>query len=111
MKEFTGTWLRPDGTPAAGAKLGFVLSQDAVAEDGSATLGHYPVEVTLDETGSINSGSLEGIMMYANDELLPSGTTYVVWVRDPQFGRIYFERLSIVGESPINLNAIAPALQ
>jgi hypothetical protein len=112
MKEITGNFVRPDGSPAAGAELHFLISQDCVAADGSGEVGHYPVSVVLDENGAIPfSGSLEGMLLLANDEILPSGTYYTVSLKDPEFGQIFFERLTIVGTSPINLNLIAPALQ
>ena len=111
-KTITGNFIRPDGTPAACAKVIFLLSQDGVAQDGSGTIGHYPVEVTLDENGEIPAiGSVEGLLINANDEILPAGTYYTVRVIDPQFGQIFYERMTITGTSPINLNEIAPSLQ
>lgn len=112
MKSITGNFMRPDRTPAAGALLTLILSQDGVAQDGTGIIGHYPVIVTLDDSGEIPAiGSVEGLLINANDEILPAGTYYTVSVVDPQFGRIFFERLTIAGETPINLNEIAPALQ
>jgi hypothetical protein len=111
-KAITGNFMRPDGTPAAGASVIFLLSQDGTAADGSGQIGHYPIVATLDESGEIPTiGSVEGLLIEANDEILPAGTFYTVRVVDPQFGQIYFERLTIAGTSPINLNEIAPSLQ
>jgi hypothetical protein len=109
MKEVYGNWQMPNGSPAAGATVTFRLSQDAAAEDGSGLLGKYPIEVTLDDDGALPiSGSLEGMLLECNDEILPAGTYYVVDVQDPEFGTVYHARLSIVGMSPINLNLITP---
>ena len=111
-KAITGNFIRPDGSPAACALLTLRLSQDGTAADGSGQIGHYPVIVTLDANGQIPViGSVEGLLIEANDEILPAGTYYVVSVVDPIFGRIYFERLMIAGISPINVNEIAPSLQ
>ena len=68
--------------------------------------------MTLDDNGEIPAiGSVEGLLIEANDEILPAGTYYTVRVVDPIFGQIFFERLTIAGTTPINLNEIAPSLQ
>ena len=112
MKSIVGNFMRPDATPAACAKVIFLLSQDGTAIDGTGQIGHYPIEVTLDENGEIPAiGSVEGLLINANDEILPAGTYYTVRVVDPIFGQIFFERLTITGTTPINLNEMAPSLQ
>jgi hypothetical protein len=112
MKAIQGNFMRPDATPAAGATLTLLLSQDGTAADGSGQIGHYPVIVTLDENGEIPAiGSLEGLLIEANDEILPVGTYYTVRVVDPEFGQVFFERLTITGATPIDLNEIASSLQ
>ena len=105
MKTIIGTFVRPDGTVASGATLTLLISQDAVAS-GQGVIEHAPVTVTLDDTGSIPADTT----IWANDELLPSGTYYVVSVKDQDYGQIYFERLTISGFSPIDLSTIAPEL-
>jgi hypothetical protein len=111
LKEVYGTFLRPDGTPAANAILTLTLSQDCVEADGTGIVGHYPVVVELDENGSIPfSGSLEGMLFQTNDTVLPAGTYTTVSLVDPVFGRIFHEHLVIAGNSPINLAEIVPAL-
>jgi hypothetical protein len=102
-KTITGTWNYPNGQPAAGAILTLQLSQDG--EGPSSQLLHVPVKITLDNTGSIPAG----MGVFANDQIQPAGTYYIVSVKDPVFGQVYFERLSISGTSPINLNALVPA--
>jgi hypothetical protein len=105
MKDVTAHFELPNGNPAAGARLTFLLSQDCIAADGSGQIGRYPIIVTLDANGDVATE------LQCNDEILPAGTTYHVSLADPTFGLIYRERLTIAGSSPINLNAIAPALE
>jgi hypothetical protein len=79
---------------------------------GSGQIGHYAIVITLDENGAIPfNESIGGFPIEANDQLLPAGTFYTVSVKDPEFGQIYFQRLTIAGSEPINLNEIAPTLQ
>ena len=105
MKSIVGQFLRPDGSPAAGATLYLLLSQDAVATSPMETVLHARISVTLDSNGNIPAGTV----IWANDELQPSGTYFHVVVVDPVFGKCFDERLTISGASPINL-AIAPPL-
>ena len=114
-KIITGSFMRPDGTPAAGATLTLLLSQDATVP-GVGQIGHIPIVVILDAYGNIPSSAASpgpevDTHLYANDQILPVSTYYVVSVRDDVFGQIYFERLVIAGDSPINLDNIAPAQQ
>jgi hypothetical protein len=114
-KIITGSFLRPDGTPAAGAVLTLLISQDA-SIPGVGQIGHFPITITLDAYGNIPStaaspGPEVDTHLYANDQILPIDTYYVVSVHDPVFGQIYFERLTIAGDSPINLDNLAPAQQ
>ena len=106
MKTITGQFLRPDGSPASGAILELLLSQDAVATSPMAVVIHGTVSITLDANGNIPPNQqIEG-----NDELNPQGTFYHVKVLDGTFGKCFDERLVLQGSSPINLNAIAPPL-
>jgi hypothetical protein len=104
MKVIQGTFLRPDGSPAAGALLEFLLSHAAT----NASVGHVLhslFTVTLDGTGSVPPAT----QIWCNDELVGPGgvaTTYRVVVKDPTFGTVFDEIMSITGQSPINLNAI-----
>ena len=104
MKTITGTWLHADGTPAAGGLLTLLLSQDANLSAGGGQVEKAAIAITLDSTGSIPAGT----QILANDELLPSGTFYHVIVTDSTFGTSYRERLTIAGNSPINLNSLVP---
>jgi hypothetical protein len=111
-KVIVGTWIRPDGTPAAGAVLTLLLSQDATVP-GLAQVGHFPAVITLDANGSIPSSAASpgpevDTHLYANDQMLPLNTHYIVSVVDDVFGQIYFERLVLAGDSPIDLTTLAP---
>ena len=106
MKTIIGQFLRPDGSPAAGATLYLLLSQDAVATSPMETITHARIPITLDANGNIPAGTV----IWANDELLPVGTYFHVVVIDGTYGKCFDERLTISGASPINLNAIAPPL-
>jgi len=103
MKQITGTWLREDGTPAAGATLTLKLSQDASSPSGQIMAAL--ISILLDSTGSIPAGT----QIWANDELQPSITSYHTTVQDGTSGTAYRERLVIAGNSPISLNAIVPS--
>lgn len=102
-KVITGTFQFPDGTPAAGAQLTLLLSQDS-NDGGSGQILHVPIVITLDSNGSIPAGTA----IFANDSITPNGTFYVVSVKDKVYGLVYFEQLAIQGTSPINLNALTP---
>lgn len=116
MSKFvTGTFYHPDGSPASGATLTLLISQD-VAASGHCVIIHAPVLVTLDENGSIpytppSPGPESGTQVWANDEVLPNGTWYVVTVKDQDFGQVFYELLTISGESPIDLSTIPPGLK
>jgi len=107
MKTITGTFVRPDGSPAANAILELLLSQDAVATSPVVSVVHARISITLDSTGSIPSNTL----WFCNDELNPPGTYTHVVILDPVFGKCFDERLVIFGSSPVNLNSLVPALQ
>jgi hypothetical protein len=111
-KIIVGNFVKPDGSPAAGATLTLLLSQDATIP-GRGQIGHYAVVVVLDANGSIPSsaaspGPETDTKLYANDQILPVGTHYFVTVKDDTFGVIYAERLTIQGDSPIDLSTLAP---
>lgn len=103
MKTITGTWLRPDGTPAANATLLLKLSADENSSGGQVGAGAQ-LSITLDNTGSIPAGT----QILANDELTPAGSFYHAIVQDGTYGTLYRERLTIAGASPISLNSIVP---
>jgi len=111
-KIVVGNFLKPDGSPAAGATLTFEISQD-VTVPGSGQIGHYQVVFLLDENGSLPSSAASpgpelDSFLYANDQVLPTDTYYCVTVKDDTFGLIYAERLTIAGDSPIDLSTLAP---
>lgn len=102
MKTITGAFLRPDGSPAANAKLLLKLSQDASSPNGQIEASQ--VTVQLDVNGNIPANT----QVWANDELQPAGTFYHVVLADNTFGTTYKERLTISGNSPININTLVP---
>src|SRR5713226_4172519 len=101
----SGTFKRPDGSPASGSVLTLALSQDAVTIDGSAVIEKYLVWITLDANGAIPSG----VQVWGNDEILPANTYYTAEISNPPFGYAYNENLKIIGPSPVNLNTLVPA--
>lgn len=102
-KTITGTFQFPDGTPASGASLTLLLSQDS-NDGGSGQILHVPIVIVLDSNGAIPVNTA----IFANDQITPNGTYYVVSVKDKVYGLVYFEQLAIQGTSPINLNALTP---
>ncbi len=102
MKAITGTFLGPDGTPAAGAIVQFILNQNANCSYG--LLVHESVTVVLDSTGSLP----EGFELIANDEFYTVGTYYIVTLHDPVYGVVLYEDVVIAGESPVNLQRLTP---
>jgi len=111
-KVIIGNFMRPDGTPAAGATLQLLLSQDANVP-GVGQIAHYAVVIVLDENGAIpNSAASPGpevdTVLWACDQILPTETYYWVTVKDDTFGEIYAERLVIAGDSPIDLSTLVP---
>lgn len=106
LKVITGTWVYSDGTPVAGGRLFFKLSQDAAAL-GTSQIAPQLISFTLDNTGSIPANS----KIYFNDELTPVGTTYTVSVVEHGGGLVWgAESVSIVGTS-FNLNNAQPTTQ
>lgn len=101
-KIISGKFTFPDNTPAANAVLTLVLSQDGGV--GSSQIAHVPLTVQLDATGSIPANT--GI--FANDQISPNGTYYIVSIKDSVYGLVYFEKLAIQGVSPIDLNQLVP---
>lgn len=102
MKSVTGTFLRSDGTPAAGASVNFLLSQP---EDCSlGLLVHERVTVILDEDGSLPAD----FELICNDEMYTLGSFYTITVVDPVEGRVLYENVVIYGESPIALQGLQP---
>jgi len=103
VKQISGTFLREDGSPAAGATLTLKLNQDASSPSGQVMAAL--ISIVLDQTGSIPAGT----QVWANDELSPATTFYHATVQDGTSGTAYRERLVIAGNSPISLNAIVPS--
>lgn len=102
MKQVTGTFLGPDGTPAAGATVRFLLNQNANSSYG--LLVHESVTAVLDDNGCLPSD----FELICNDEIFTAGTFYVVTLKDPNLGVILYEDLVIAGESPIDLQRLVP---
>lgn len=105
MKTITGKWQNVDGTPVAGGRVFFKLSQDAVAV-GTNQVSTFLIFFTLDGTGAIPAGT----QIWANDELSPSNTTYSISVVAAGGGLVWgAENLFVSGASPININNAVPA--
>jgi len=102
MKQVTGTFLRPDGTPAAGATVRFILSQNASCSAG--LLVHESVEVVLDENGTLG----DNFELWCNDEIYTAGTFYNVTLKDPVYGPVLYENIVVAGASPISLQQLTP---
>lgn len=102
MKQVTGSFLRPDGTPAAGATVNFLLSQPENCSAG--LLVHERVTVILDSNGRLPSD----LELWCNDEFETAGSYYNVTLVDPVFGRVLYENVVIFGTSPINLANLTP---
>lgn len=106
MKTITGSFARPDGSPAANATLYLLLSQDVVASSPMEVIVHARFSVQLDSNGNIPAGT----QFWCNDEVNPQGTfTHVVCV-DPVFGKCFDERLVLQGASPVNIASLVPPL-
>jgi len=110
MKTITGSfrWSEPFGPPgnerpAEDGLLILRLSQDAtVISTGETISSNDVIEIPLDENGAIP----EGTQIAANDELEPAGTSYEVCVHLDSYRYVSANRHYIVGEGPINLNAL-----
>lgn len=102
MKSVTGSFLRPDGTAAAGATVNFLLSAPANCSIG--LLVHERVSVVLDDNGTLP----EDFELWCNDELYTAGTYYNVTLVDPVYGRVLYENVVIAGTAPIALNKLTP---
>jgi hypothetical protein len=104
MKHIFGQWSDPRGISAASGMLHLSLNQDAVIYSISQAA---PREVgfALDKNGALMAGSL----IWANDELTPSGTYYTATVSIRGGGVIWGPQwLVIAGSDPINLSRILP---
>src|ERR1700757_1632879 len=100
-KAISGTFVFPNGTPAAGATLKLTLSQSAVLDDNSGSVAPMTYNVVLDSSGSVPSGS----DVYFNDTLLPTGTFYTWVIDSPSFGKVFGPvQAQILGTAPFNLN-------
>lgn len=103
-KVVTGQFQYPNGTPAASATLQLQLSQDATVTS-TSQIAPTLLYIVLDSEGNIPAETV----VWANDELTPSGTYYIASVKAPNFGFVYGpENWPIAGTSPINVNLIPP---
>jgi hypothetical protein len=96
-KQIIGTFLKPDGTVAAGATAYFELSSPQNSSLG--IIGDQRISQVLDADGTLG----DAFYLMANDEFENLGSWYTVSVVDPTFGRILFGTVAIIGTSPINL--------
>ena len=109
MRHIFGSWRDPRGIRAAKGTLHLKLNQDAVipATGQAAPRG---VSYTLDDSGALISGS----QVWANDELLPTGTYYIASVNEVGGGLIwgpqnlYIAGGGKTGNDPIDLNLVVP---
>lgn len=116
MKTILGKFTQSDGKPAANATLTLKLDQTAhTIIKGGAELewpDDYEKSVQLTAGGEIPPG----VTILANDEIAPGGTDYKVRVFEPEseggpLPLTHFRGwLEIVGNSPIDLNTLDPAL-
>jgi len=97
----------PDGTIAANGRLLLSLSQNAmITSGGGQVYSTIPVVIDLDATGKIPAGT----QIWANDELTPTGTTYLANLQDKFATRLdTLGSWSIAGASPIDVSQIAPS--
>lgn len=102
MKVIQGQFMAPNGTPAAGATLTLQLSQSESTS--LEVIPAYRCTITLDDEGNIPAGT----EVFANDEFNSLGSYYTITLMDPTYGRVLFERIALVGPSPINLSNLAP---
>ena len=103
MKVIQGSWKKPNGEPVSDqAILWLGLSQEA-KERRTGEKVERITTIELEEDGSIPPGTA----ILASDELSPAGTFYEVVVMN-RFDTYFTGCLKIVGESPINLNALTP---
>lgn len=85
-----------------------IFSLSAVGDNTGLGVGVVPVQISyrLDENGFLD-GTKNFII--ANDEMIPAGTTYTMWLKDSGGGQIMGPLVfSITGTSPINLNNLVP---
>jgi hypothetical protein len=104
MKIITGQFLNPLGDPAAGATVNFVLSQPENTSVGIIT--RERISAILDANGNLPAG----FELYGNDEFYTAGSWYNITVVDPVFGRVLYENVAIVGNSPISLPSLTPII-
>lgn len=103
----SGSWKYPNGTPVANGKLYLRLSQDAQITGGGGQIGGgAALVITLDANGNVPAGTL----VYSNDNLTPSGTTYKCSVVAPGGALVWgLEKVTITGAA-YNLTAFVPPL-
>ena len=105
MKQITGSFSNPDGSPVANGRVFFQLNQECHAIGGPQLTEGSLVGFTLDFNGALPTDS----MIWATDELFPSGTTYTVSALDSGGGLVWLSNnTTISGTSPIDLNNITP---
>jgi hypothetical protein len=93
----------PTGAALAGGLLTLDLSQPATAT-GSGEVAPLRVDVILNSTGKFSA-----VNLWANDQLLPTGTTYHLQVYNSNGLLVAdFGSLSIVGASPIDISLLVP---
>lgn len=114
-KFIVGKFTDAAGNALAGGTVVLQLSQDVVVS-GVGVIVHKSVTVTLDANGEIpytpaSPGPETGTKIFASDECQPSGSYYAVTAYDAGGNICFFEHLSIIGASPIDLSTLAPTLR
>lgn len=105
-KTITGLWSDAANLPQGNAVLFLTLSHDALVA-GTSIIVPSTLRIPLTTAGTIPPNKT----IWANDELLPVGTTYTAIVIGPGGSTLYGpETFGIVGVSPINLNNLIPTM-
>jgi hypothetical protein len=105
-KSITGNFVLASGSPVMNGTLYLQLSQNAATTATPAVqVSPALITITLDINGSIPSGTV----IWANDELVPSGTYYRMTLNQQGGGRIYGPQpVTVTGTAPINVTNFTP---
>lgn len=100
-----GAFQDPIGNVLANGKIALDLSQAALIT-GGGEIAPRRVSITLDVNGKVSAGQV----LWANDQLTPSGTTYEMTVYDSAGNfAADFGSQSIVGGAPIDIALLTPS--
>lgn len=103
--ENTVPFQDPQGNFVSNGYLTLILSAAAKISGGGGQVAPSVVSILLDDSGQIPAST----MLWANDELLPSGTTYLAQLYNSTDSVLAtLGEWSITGASPIDLSQITP---